>query len=179
VSFGPVREVTAADLHAAAVARALAEPPRPCLRCDAELHTVALPDDTFGVADAAGSVVGTDPALLHFYDPERNPYGAASPYDALRRMAALMEEARQVRHAGLTWVYWNTARGYSMLKGRLDDGLPFHEHKVLSKWDWTADPRPPSPDVPEHCGMPAWLRPSAWYCRVCKARLTDAVLSHA
>jgi hypothetical protein len=54
---------------------------------------------------------------------------------------------------------------YSALKVRLDFGGTFHEHYPR---EWPAWDGPPAP---EHCGWPAWLRPSGWQCRQCGAAL--------
>jgi hypothetical protein len=50
-------------------------------------------------------------------------------------------------------------------------GQPFHEHYPAGS--------PPSPlryqgTRPEHCGWPAWLRPSGWHCRQCRQFLGPA-----
>lgn len=170
------------EIHAAEAAFELAKPERPCTRCGVPLHTVVNEKtDLFEPADASGSSTGRDPDLAHWFDPAANPLGATSPYDALRRMAELMDAGHKAVPPGtdspracLTPLFWDVARAYSSLKVRLDMGMSFHVHTEASGWDHDA-PRPPCrPDLPYHCGWPAWLRPSGWYCRRCDLVLDDA-----
>jgi len=157
-------------LHAAAVAGLMAAPDRPCSLCGVPLHTTALPDDTYGVADWTGSRTGTDPDLAPLCDPAANWLGASNPYAYLARLARLLDEADPgSKKTQTTWLYERTVREYAALKVRLDMGLSFHYHQE----DRAGAPR--SLVVPPyHCSWPAHLRPSGWYCRECKVRLPGA-----
>lgn len=116
-------------------------------------------------------------------DPAANPLGATSPYDALNKMAGLMEDAHMAvgkntygigKKACLTPLFWAVAQEYSMLKVRMDTGMSFHVHHEAGG-SVSAAPFPPCPpDLPHHCGRPAWLRPSGWHCRECALVLDDA-----
>ena len=64
------------------------------------------------------------------------------------------------------------AQEYASLKIRLDSGA-YHEHKAALE----DRPKHEGP-VPEHCGMPMWLRPSGWYCRQCRKPLRE-IRNHA
>jgi hypothetical protein len=173
--------MTLAELHSAAVDQVLQAAPGPCALCGVPLHAVAdLRTDLFEVADAAGSKTGRDPDLAHLYDPAANPLGATSPYDALNKMAALMDTAhRAVQHgrAEYTPLHWRIAGEYSMLRVRLSMGLSFHVHRVVASSDPARLPGLPRPaDLPPwHCGWPAWLRPSGWHCRQCRIVLDDQI----
>jgi hypothetical protein len=168
-------------LHAAAALRVVSQAPRPCSLCGVLLRSAVLPDDTFGPVDASGSQTGTDNDVAHLFDPAANWLGATSPYDYLVRLDAALTEALRVKRTETTWLYDRTIREYSALKVRLDMGMSFHCHQMPSDWDpaawaaaYAAGIRPPCPpDLPHHCGRPAHLRPSGWYCRGCKALLTD------
>jgi len=174
--------VSLAQLHAAAVARVLSAPDRPCRHCGAMLHNVADEvTDLWATVDAEGSCTGVDPDVAHLYDPDANPLGAVNPWDALRLLAELMDatthKAVMAGKACHTPLHWRVAAEYSALMVRLDMGLPFHQHSMTSDWDageaarHIGEPRPA--DLPYHCGWPAWLRPSGWHCRECKLVLTD------
>jgi hypothetical protein len=176
--------VSLAQLHAAAVARVLSAPDIPCRWCGAALHTVADEvTDLWAAVDADGSCTGVDADVAHLYDPAANPLGAVNPWDALRLMAELMNaadhKAVMAGKACHTPLYWRVAAEYSALMVRLDMGLPFHVHSPMARHELPSAAelaarrgyRPP--DLPYHCGWPAWLRPSGWHCRQCKLVLTD------
>lgn len=171
---------TLAQLHAAAVAKVLSAADVPCRWCGTVLHTVADPaTDLWAEVDADGSCTGVDADVAHLYDPEANPLGAVNPWDALKRMAELMDatnhKAVMAGKACHTPLHWRVAAEYSALMVRLDMGLPFHQHQPLTRSEVstvdTSEGRPA--DLPYHCGWPAWLRPSGWHCRECKLVLTD------
>jgi hypothetical protein len=145
-------------------------PPFTCVICLAPLHRIPHRGglDEWQWADAQGSPSRIDPDLVHLYDPQLNPVGATDPYDALNKLAALMDTAGAARKACLTWVYWQAAREYSALKTRLDVSATFHQHEVSP-----ATPAPHHGPVPRHCGQPMRLAPSGWRCRACNER-TDA-----
>lgn len=170
---------TLAELHADGVVRVLAAELGPCVHCGAVLHQVADErTDLWEQADEAGSRTGTDPDVAHLCDPELNVYGASDPYDALKRMAGLMSDAyfaalRKGR-ACETLFARRVSLEYSALNVRMSMGMSFHQHRAHTHWDPPrTDPQPRQPDLPYHCGRPAWLRPSGWHCRECKLVLTD------
>jgi hypothetical protein len=145
-----------------------------CIHCGQAVTMVADEKlDEWRWAGADGKTTGRDSDLAHLYDPARNPLGATSAYDALSRMAAMMDAASQAaknpRKASLTPLYWRVAREYSALSVRLDMSLSFHQHMAWTE-PWTGPP------APYHCGSPGWLRPSGWHCRECRMVLTLAVV---
>lgn len=170
-----------ARLHAAGVARVLAADLLPCMHCGAMLHQVAdARTDLWEWEDEAGSRTGTDPDVAHLCDPAANPLGASNPYDALAKMAGLMSDAYfaalRSGKACETPFARRVTLDYSALKVRMDFGMSFHQHRAVTRWD------PPGPEgagrprytgLFYHCGWPAWLRPSGWYCRECKVQLRD------
>ena len=117
-----------------------------CWLCGAALVRAAdTRTDTYVWVDLGGSTYGRDADLAHIPDP----YG---------HLAGLAERAvRGDRRA---------AGEYGALKVRLETGYE-HVHQA------PAEGQPPLYDgpVPECCGWHAWLRPSGWQCRRCKARL--------
>jgi hypothetical protein len=173
--------VSITQLHAARVAEILARPPRPCALCGVPLTEVARPDDTFGPVGPDGRAHGPDPDLAHLSDPSGNWLGASSAYQYLARLDAALSQADPLsKRTETTWLYERTIREYSALKVRLDMGMSFHYHRLASDFDaaafaasWVPGPQPRSARVPYHCGQPALLRPSGWYCRADGAVLTD------
>lgn len=124
-----------------------------CRHCPAVLHRVAVPElGEWGWADAQGSRFGDDPDVAML---KPDPYAC---------LAALGERCITGKGKGRQ-VDLRAAGEYSMLKVRLDFGGTFHQHypRELPAYD--------GPPAPEHCGRPAWLRPSGWQCRQCGAAL--------
>lgn len=130
--------------------------------------------DVFTEVAADGSATGPAVDLAHLFIPEANWLGASHPYAYLAKLGELCEAATSAKRAETTWLYERTIREYSALKVRLAEGFTFHRH-VLAREPWAYDPsRYPRGEVmPYHCGWPAHLRPSGWYCRECGELLTD------
>ena len=132
-----------------------------CRLCGAELHCKAdLILDEYVWVGTDERTVGTDADLAQLYDPASNPLGACNPYDALKRMAGVMDRAQDARKACLTPLFWQVAREYSALKVRLETGMSFHVHRPDKTPEYDGIP-------PYHCAWPMWLRPSGWHCRQC------------
>jgi hypothetical protein len=169
------------ELHAANVAALRARPVRPCAQCGTAMVMGTGFDgapsrgiDVFKPVAADGTAYGPAPDLAHLFEPERNWLGMSSPYAYLARLSDLMGEAHKVKRAELTWLHWRTAREYTSLNVRLREGSIYHQHSPAREpWVYDPDRGPLGKVLPYHCGMPAWLRPSGWYCRECRALLTD------
>lgn len=163
----PVRRITPpagpATPAADAIAAVLAEPPRRCRLCGTSIrHTPNEITGEWDWTDESGSTCGTAPDLADLYDPDRNPLGAASPYDALSKLSARITDGK----AGLA-----PGREYASLKIRIGDGPLHHVHQPDSPGER------PAITVPEHCGSPARLRPSGWHCRRCGTLIHDEDLA--
>lgn len=131
-----------------------------CRFCPAQLHQAANERlDEWVWLDEAGSPVGDDPDL------------PPDPYGHLADLAGMCERAHRQSRRGAepTWLYHAAVREYSSLKVRLEFGGTFHTHRPLH-----LPPPYPGP-VPEHCGWPAWLRPSGWQCRQCHIKIAAPV----
>jgi hypothetical protein len=121
-----------------------------CQMCPAVLVRAAdLVQDDWVWVHGAGSRTGRDPDLA--YIP--GPYGHLGDL-GVRALAGDMRAAQE----------------YSALKARLDASCGYeHEHwpdpRQVTRYDDSDEP------MPEHCGWPAWRRPSGWQCRHCQARL--------
>jgi hypothetical protein len=117
-----------------------------CRCCPARLVRVADPrTDTWLWADESGSCTGTDGDLAHIPDP----HGHLADLDRMARAGDM-----------------RAGREYAALSIRLTTGY-HHEHYPAD----LAGLPPHEGPVPEHCGWPAWLRPSGWQCRRCGERL--------
>lgn len=171
-----------ADTHRAAVLKLLTAASVPCTHCGAALFTFAdTRTDTFEPATKEGEVYGPDPDVAHLLDPAANPLGAVNPYDALAKMAELLDQGHKAVSPGksnpracLTPLFWQLAGEYSMLNVRMAMGGGYHVHRPATDWKHEVKTRERPDDLPWHCGWPAWLRPSGWHCRQCKIVLTDA-----
>lgn len=170
-----------AELHAEAVAYLAVRPVPPCAECGTPMtrgqgteHGVNGPKDIFTEVAADGSAYGPAVDLAPLFDPAANWLGMDNPYAYLARLEGLCNEATSAKRAETTWLYERTIREYVGLKVRLDTGGYHHTHRPARE-PWVYDPnRAPRGDVmPYHCGRPAWLRPSGWYCRECGDLLTD------
>lgn len=174
---------TLAELHASAVAAIFARPVPPCAECGTPMmhghaieHGINGPKDIFTDVATDGTAYGPAVDLAPLFDASANWLGEANPYAYLARLGDLCNEATSVRRAETTWLYERTVREYVSLKVRLDTGCCYHDHKAARAL-WVYDPhRVPAGEreCVYHCGMPAWLRPSGWYCRECGDLLTDA-----
>jgi hypothetical protein len=101
-------------------------------------------------------------------DSDMRQLPGADPYARLAFLSRELDRAHAARRASFTWLYHAYVREYSALKVRMDFGGTHHVHQSSSHpqvWDG-----PP----PEHCGWPAWLRPSGWHCRQCGELLEEA-----
>lgn len=134
------------------------EPPSPtrhrqiirCYLCGDRLHKIAhAPTDEYHWADQDGSLTGLDTDLRPLVD--------GNPYARLAVLAETMERTNYRDH--------RAAQEYITLATRMNFTGMHHVHHVASR-----DLHPYVGDVPEHCGMPMWLRPSGWHCRECRAR---------
>jgi hypothetical protein len=174
---------TLAELHASAVAAILARPVPPCAECGTPMmhaegieHGIHGPKDIFTEVAADGTAYGPAVDLAPLFDPAANWLGMSNPYAYLARLGDLCSEATSAKRAETTWLYERTIREYVSLKVRLDTGGYHHPH--MPKRDlWVYDPnRVPvgERECVYHCGSPAWLRPSGWYCRECRDLLTGA-----
>lgn len=170
---------TLAELHAEAVAHLAARPVPPCAECGTPMtHGQGIDGlsrrDVFTEVAADGTVYGPASDLAHLFDPAANWLGADSPYAYLARLGDLCSEATSVKRRETTWLYERTIREYVSLKVRLDTGGCYHTH-APEREPWTCNPscEPRGVVMPHHCGMPAHLRPSGWYCRGCGILLTD------
>jgi hypothetical protein len=169
---------TLAELHSSAVAALGALPVKPCAECGTPMmhgQGTTGGKDVFTEVAADGSVKAPASDLVHLFDPAANWLGESDPYAYLARLGDLCTEALSVKRRETTWLYERTIREYSALKVRLDTGSIYHRH-MSDRDPWVYDPNRATRGVavPAHCGWPAWLRPSGWYCRQCKALLTDA-----
>jgi hypothetical protein len=133
-----------------------------CRWCPAKLYRIPVTHtNEWGWQDAGGNRFGDDPdtAMLK-----------PDPYAYLATLAAKLDKAHKApKRSCTTWVYEAAIREYSALKVRLDFGHTIHLH--------LPDPRTvvehgPRPDPVSHCDYPAWLRPTGWQCRRCRADLT-------
>jgi hypothetical protein len=132
--------------------------------------------DVFTDVAVDGSAYGPAVDLAPLFDPSANWLGESSPYAYLARLGDLCSEATSAKRASTTWLYERTIREYVSLKVRLDTGGYYHSH-TPAREPWTYDPSREVAGEREcacHCGRPAWLRPSGWYCRECGGLLTDA-----
>lgn len=172
---------TLAELHASAVAAALAQPVPPCAECGTLMTHGQGTDggkDVFTEVAADGTAYGPAADLAHLFDPAANWLGMSNPYAYLARLGELCSDAvpnKSARRTEPTWLYERTIREYASLKVRLDLGGIYHPH-MPAREPWVHDPgcEPRGVVMPFHCGMPAHLRPSGWYCRGCGDLLTCA-----
>jgi hypothetical protein len=176
---------TLAELHAAAVADVLACPVKPCAECGTPMtHGQGTEHgrDVFTEVAADGTAYGPASDLAHLFDPAANWLGADNPYAYLARLGDLQTEAHAAckgrigggPRAELTGLFWRVAREYTALMVRLDTGSVYHSHMSdREPWVYSPSCEPRGVLMPYHCGAPAHLRPSGWYCRGCKALLTD------
>lgn len=134
---------------------------RPCALCGVPLQEKAHELlDEFVWVDAAGSFVGRDTDLL----PVGNPY---------ERLNALVDRSRDAR-GRVRAMPLQDAQEYATLLTRMDVNGAHHAHYV------TAALLPCyRGDVPRCCDRPAWLRPSGWHCRVCRAVLQSPTAAAA
>jgi hypothetical protein len=124
-----------------------------CRHCPALLHRVAIPElDEWGWADEQGSRFGQDPDVAML---KPDPYAYLAALGG--RCVTGKGKGRLVDH--------QAAAEYTMLKVRLEMSGTLHEHYPREQ------PAYEGPPAPEHCGWPAWLRPSGWQCRQCGAAL--------
>ena len=172
---------TLAELHASAVAGVLAQPLAPCEECGTPMvlgQEAEGGKDVFTEVAADGSTKGPASDLAHLFDPAANWLGMSDPYAYLARLGELCEEAlpnKSARRTKPTWLYDRTIREYAALKVRLDTGSIHHRHMAAREpWVYNPSCEPRGVVLPYHCGAPARLRPSGWYCRGCNALLTDA-----
>lgn len=179
---------TLAERHAAAVARITGAPPAPCWLCGDMLQCVAdLAFDEWAWADQDGhrSAVDADLRCLE-------PWGGASGrlkwlgdgQDLLRRLKRTRKGEKTWPDAEVEGWYWLLAMEYTSLKMRAEGVLATTHVHQPARQPWTCDARElamsyarPRPGVVYHCDVPAWLRPSGWYCRECKILLTDETAS--
>lgn len=166
-----------ARLHAAAVAELRACPVRPCAECGTAMAHGQGTDggkDVFTEVAADGSVKAPASDLVQLFDASANWLGADNPYAYLAKLGDLCTEALSVKRRETTWLYERTIREYAGLKVRLDTGSIYHTHSPARE-PWSYDPRrkPRGDLMPYHCGQPAHLRPSGWYCRGCGVLLSD------
>jgi hypothetical protein len=172
-----------AELHASAVAALRSRDVGPCAECGTPMalaegteHGISSPKDIFTEVAADGSTYGPAADLVFLFDPAANWLGASGPYAYLARLAELCNEATSAKRCETTWLYDRTIREYVSLKVRLDMGSIYHHH-VSARQPWSHDPAcevTGDRACAYHCGWPAWLRPSGWYCRGCGELLTDA-----
>jgi hypothetical protein len=172
---------TLAELHSSAVTRLTARAVPPCAECGTPMvhaagteHGIRGPKDVFTEVAADGSAKGPAPDLAHLFSPAANWLGMSNPYAYLARLGELCSEATSAKRCETTWLYERTIREYVALKVRLDMGGMHHTH-TPAREPWVYDPNraPLGVVMPYHCGQPAWLRPSGWYCRGCGELLTD------
>jgi hypothetical protein len=171
-----------ARLHAEAVAYLSARPVPPCAECGTPMtraegteRGINGPKDIFTEVAVDGTTYGPAVDLAPLFDPAANWLGADNPYAYLARLGELCGEATSAKRASTTWLYERTIREYVSLKVRLDTGGYHHAHTPATE-PWVYDPdRVPvgERECVYHCGRPAWLRPSGWYCRECSDLLTD------
>lgn len=172
-----------AEMHRSAVEEARDRGARPCGECGTPMtmgtgtETGAYRTvDVFTPVAVDGTTYGPASDLVFLFDPAANWLGAGDPYAYLARLGDLCMSATSAKRTETTWLYERTIREYTSLKVRLDMGPTYHQHAPASV-PWTYDP---SREVigdracVYHCGWPAWLRPSGWYCRECRELLTDA-----
>jgi hypothetical protein len=143
----------------------------PCWLCGDACHMVADTRlDLWDWADDSGSKTGKDSDLRQLYDAGWTPYGRLKWLaDEMERLHKLSRKTKDGYH----WPddrtraeYHARGREYSALKVRLEFGGTFHIHHVRT------DSVPPwKGELPYCCGSPAWLRPSGWHCRECRAVL--------
>lgn len=172
---------TLAELHASAVAAILARPVPPCAECGTPMmhghaieHGINGPKDVFTEVATDGTAYGPAADLVALFDPAANWLGMSNPYAYLARLGDLCNEATSAKRCETTWLYERTIREYAALKVRLDTGSIYHRH-MPAREPWVYNPScgPRGEVMPYHCGMPAWLRPSGWYCRGCGVLLSD------
>jgi hypothetical protein len=165
------------ELHAAAVAAVFARPVKPCTECGTAMTHGQGTDggkDVFTEVAADGSVKAPASDLVQLFDASANWLGADNPYEYLAKLGDLCTEALSVKRRETTWLYERVIREYAGLKVRLDTGSIYHRHMPAREpWAYVPNRAPRGVVMPHHCGQPAHLRPSGWYCRGCGDLLTD------
>ncbi len=139
----------------------------PCWLCGDACHMVADTRlDEWAWADDSGSKSGKDLDLRALYANGGNPYARLAALDDVLQAAMKAIGGPHGKKGSLTPLYWARVREYSALKVRLEFGGTFHIHHVR-----TDSVSPWRGELPYCCGSPAWLRPSGWHCRECRAVL--------
>lgn len=170
-------QVTVGELHAAAVAALRARPVHPCAECGTAMTHGQGTDggkDVFTDVATDGTTYGPAADLAPLFDASANWLGADNPYAYLAKLGDLCTEALSVKRRETTWLYERTIREYAGLKVRLDTGSIYHTHSPAREpWAYVPGRAPRGVVMPYHCGQPAHLRPSGWYCRGCGVLLSD------
>lgn len=134
-----------------------------CRLCGDTLYRAAVMWDEWGYVDGRGNRLGTDSDLRHL------------PDGAYARLSELAERCTTSAGKSDMSVEGERAiREYGRLKTRMEFGSSFHTHRAM---EHLRVPNCGQEPVPYGCGMPAYLRPSGWQCRVHLVPLEQCVPS--
>lgn len=136
-----------------------------CDACGVPVWRTGGADNEWYWTDLDGSSVGLDHIWLEL---------GVEPYQRLAKLSREIVSYHGLRDSQKTPEQDRVINArfieYSLLGNRIAfGGGPSHVHRVAAEVGNT----PLGGQTPEHCGFPAYRRPSGWQCRECRADLGD------